>query len=97
MPKQEKQEIILATAGAKATNTMLGEETLNIDSDTMPQMDDPGESNKGDFPLDKTGVEKEDVPVIFKMLGKKILKLNGFSLGESTSHQSFSIVLLYNQ
>ena len=68
VPKQEQQEIVLATTGVKATNTMLGEETSNSDRDTIPQLDGPGESKLFDLPFDKTDMEKEDEPVICNML-----------------------------
>ena len=68
VPEQEEQEVALATAGP---NTMLGEDTS--DSNTIPQLDGPGESKSDVLPLEMTDVEKEEEPVIFKMLD------NGFA------------------
>jgi hypothetical protein len=62
VPEQKEQEIVMETTSAKETSKS------DIDRETIPQLDGQVEAKSNDLPLEKTNVEKEDEPVMFKML-----------------------------
>ena len=62
VPEQEEQEIVLETNSDKETSKS------DSDCETIPQLDGQVEAKSSDLPPEKTDSEKEDEPVIFKML-----------------------------
>ena len=81
--EQYQQETVLTNAGAMATNNMLGKETSESDndSDTIPQLHGRVEAKSIDLPPENTHVEKEDKPVILKMLDDGFAETKTFAPG----------------